>query len=97
MTSTRVAQVTGCLPFPVSHLLRISAFIRFTLFKYSIAMILTLVFSSFSRKVLNWTHFVPISTGMLTTLPSVHVKFSSSGMVGLVPGIYAVYYSGTVR
>jgi len=33
---------------------------------------------------------VAISTGMLTTLPSVHVNFSSSGRVGLVPGLQDV-------
>ena len=50
-------------------------------------MILTLdpVLSS-RRKVPNWTYLVAISTGMLITLPSVHVNFSSSGKVGVVPG-----------
>ena len=50
-------------------------------------MILTLdpVLSS-RRKVPNWTYLVPISTGMLSTLSSVHLNFSSSGRVGLVPG-----------
>ena len=50
-------------------------------------MILTLdpVLSS-RRKVPNWTYLVAISTGMLSTRPSVHLNFSSSGRVGLVPG-----------
>ena len=43
-------------------------------------------FMSSRRKVPNLTYLVPISTGMLSTLPSVHLNFSSSGKVGLVPG-----------
>jgi len=35
-----------------------------------------------------WTYLVAISTGMLTTLPSVHVNSSSSGRAGPVPGMY---------
>ena len=42
------------------------------------------------RKILNLTYLVAISTGMLTTLPSGHVKFSSSAKVGLVTGLYVV-------
>ena len=38
------------------------------------------------RNVPNSTYLVAISTGMFTTLLSVHVNFSSSGRVGLVPG-----------
>ena len=38
----------------------------------------------------NWTYLVAISTGMLTTLPSVYVNLSSSGKVGLVPGLYVL-------
>ena len=60
-------------------------------------MILTLVFSSFSKIVPNWRYLVPIFTGMLITLPSVHVNFSSSSRVGLVPGLHVMYYSNTVR
>ena len=87
--STRVAQFTGCLPLPVSHSLRISVFICTGLFKYLCAIILTLdPFLSSKRKVPNWTYLAAISTGMLTTLPSVHVNFSSSGRVGLVPRMY---------
>ena len=52
-------------------------------------MILTLdpVLSS-RRKVPNLTYLIVISTGMFTTLSSVHVNFSSSGKVGLVPGVH---------
>ena len=41
---------------------------------------------SSKRNVPNGKNLVDISTGMLSTLPSVHVNFSSSGRVGLVPG-----------
>ena len=52
-------------------------------------MILTLdPFASFKRKVPNWKYLIPTSTGMLITLSSVHVNFSSSGKVGLVPGCH---------
>ena len=54
-------------------------------------MVLTLdPFWSSRRKVPNWAYLVAISAGMLTTLPSVHVNFSSSGRVGLVPGLYVL-------
>ena len=90
-TSTRVAQVTGCLPRPVSHSWRISVFIRSASFKCLCAIIVTLdPFLSSRRKVPNWTYLVAISTGMLTTLPSGQVNFSSSGRVGLVPGLQDV-------
>ena len=89
--STRVAQVTGCLPLPVSHSLRISVFICIGLFKHLCAIILTLdPFLSSRRKMPKRTYLVAISTGMLTTLPSVHVNFSSSGRVGLVSGMYVL-------
>ena len=75
-TSTRVAQVTGCLPFPVNHSWRISVFIRSASFRCLCAIILTLdPFLSSRRKVPNCTYLVAISTGILITLPSVHVKF----------------------
>ena len=35
----------------------------------------------------NWTYSVPISTGILISLPLIHVNFNSSGSVGLVPGL----------
>ena len=90
--STRVAQVTGCLPLPVSHSLRISVFICTGLFKHLCAIILTLdPFLSSRRKMPKRTYLFAISTGMLTTLPSVHANFSSSGRVGLVPGMYGMY------
>ena len=55
------------------------------------AMIVTLdPFWSSRRKVPNWTYLVAISTGTLTTLPSIHVNLSSSCRVGLVPGVYVV-------
>ena len=90
-TSTRVAQVTGCLPLPANHSWRISVFIRSASFKCLWAIIFTLdPFLSSRRKVPNWTYLVATSTGMLTTPPSVHVNFSSSGRVGLVPGLQDV-------
>ena len=89
--STRVAQVTGCLPLPVSHSLSISVFICTGLFEHLCAIILTLdPFLSSRRKMPKRTYLAAISIGMLTTLPSVHVNFSSSGRVGLVPGMYVV-------
>ena len=88
-TLTRVAQVTGCLPLPVTHSWRISVLIRSGSFKFLWAMFLTLdpVLSS-RRKVPNRTYLVAISTGMLVTLWSAHVNLSSSGRVGLVPGLH---------
>ena len=60
-------------------------------FKFLWAMILTLdPFLSSRRKVPNWTYLVVISTGMLITLWSAHVNLSSSGRVGLVPGLHVV-------
>ena len=54
-------------------------------------MILTLdPFLSSRRKVLNLTYLVAISTGMLITFPSIHVNLSSSGRVGVVPGVHVV-------
>ena len=90
-TSTRVAQVTGCLPLPVSHSWRISVLIRSASLRCLWAVILTLdpVLSS-RRKVPNETYLVPISTGILITLPSVQVNLDSSGRVGLVPGWWGV-------
>ena len=86
-TSTRVAQVTGCLPLSVSHSERISMLIRSASFKFLWAIILTLdPVLSFKRKAPNEIYLVPTSTGMLSTLLSVHVNFISSGRVGLVPG-----------
>ena len=90
-TSTRVAQFIGCLPVPVNYSWRISVFIRSASFKCLWAIIFTLdPFLSSRRKVPNWTYLVATSTGMLTTLPSGHVNFSSSGRVGLVPGLQDV-------
>ena len=62
--------------------------IRSASFKCLWAMILTSdpVLSS-SRKVPNGTYLVAISTGMLTTLWSVHMNLSSSSRVGLVSGM----------
>ena len=45
---------------------------------------------SSKRKAPNWTYLAAICTGMLITLPSVHVNFNSSGRVGLVPGLQDV-------
>ena len=65
--------------------------IRSGSFKFLWAMILTLdPFLSSRRKVPNETYLVAISTGMFTTLLSVHVNLSSSCNVGLVPGLYVV-------
>ena len=65
--------------------------IRSASFKCLCAMILTLdPFLSSRRKVPNWTYLVAISTGMFITLLSVHVNFSSSGRVGVVPGVHVV-------
>ena len=90
-TSTRVVQVTGFLPFSVSHSWRISVLICSASQWFLRAMILTLdPFWSSKRRVPNWTYLVAISTGRLTTLPSVHVNLSSSGRVGSVPGLYVV-------
>ena len=90
-TSIRVAQVTGCLPLPVTHSWRISVLICSASEWCLWAIIFTLEpFLSSRRKIPNWTYLVAISTGMLTTLPSVHVNFSSSGRVGLVPGLQDV-------
>ena len=85
-TSTSVFQFTGCLPFSVSHSWMISVLILLASFKCLWAIIFTLdpVLSS-RRKALNLTYLVSISTGTLSTLPSVHMNFSSSGRVGLVP------------
>ena len=59
--STSAAQVTGCLPLPVSHLLRISVFICTGWFKRSCAIILTLEpFLSSRRKMPNRTYLVAI-------------------------------------
>ena len=89
-TSTRVVQVTGFLPLPVSHSWRISVLMCSELLFWW-AMILTVdPFWSSRRKVPNWTYLVAISTGTLTTLPSVHLNLSSSGRVGSVPGLYVV-------
>ena len=91
-TSTSVVHVTGCLLLPVSHSRRISVFICSALFKCLCAIMSTLdPLLSSSRKALNRTYLVAISTGMLTTLPSVHVNFSSSGRVGLVSGMYVLW------
>ena len=56
-------------------------------FKCLRAMILTFdPFLSSRRKMPNETNLVAISTRMLSTLPSVHVNFSSSSKEGLVSG-----------
>ena len=90
-TSTRVAQVTDCVPLPSSHSWKISVLICSELLRCLWAMILTFdPFWSSKRRVPNWTYLVAISMGMLTTLPSIHVNLSSSGRVGSVPGSYVV-------
>ena len=97
-TSTSNAHVTGCLPLPVSHSWRISVLIRSASFECLWAMFLTLdpVLSS-RRKVPNWTYLVPTSSEMFTTLLSVHVNLSSSGRVGLVPGLHVCKNSKKVK
>ena len=65
--------------------------IRSASFKCLWAMILILdPVLSLRRKVPNRTYLVAISTGMLVTLWSAHVNLSSSGRVGLVPGLHVV-------
>ena len=65
--------------------------IRSASFKRLWAIIFSLdPFLSPRRETPNWTYLVATSTGMLITLPSVHVNVSSSGRVGLVPGTYIV-------
>ena len=89
-TLTRVVQVTG-FPLPSSHSWKISVLICSELLWFLWAIFLTLdPFRSSKRRVPNWTYLVDISTGMLTTLPSVHVNLSSSGRVGSVPGLCSV-------
>ena len=91
-TSTRVVQVTGCLPLPFNHSWRIFVLISSALSLHSRIMLSTLApRSSSSRNVPNVLYLVAISTGMLTTLPSVHVNFSSSGRVGRPPGLQGVW------
>ena len=78
-TSTSVAQVTGCLPLPVSHCFRISILICSASFKCLWATISTLDPSvSSRRKVPNWKYLLVIFSGIL--------NFSSSGRVGFLPG-----------
>ena len=92
-TSTRVAQFTGCLPLPVSHSWRISVLIHSASVKCLWAIIFTLdPFLSSRRRVPNLTYLVATSAGMLTTLPSLHANFRSSGRVSLVPGLQDVLY-----
>ena len=52
---------------------------------------------SLRRKVPNQTYLVAISSGMLITLPSVHVNFNSSGRVGLVPVLHVVCKDSTTH
>ena len=72
--------------------------IRSGSFKFLWAIFLTLdPFLSSRRKVPNRTYLVDISSEMFTTLPSVHVNLSSSGRVGLVPGLHAVCKDSTTQ
>ena len=72
--------------------------IRSASFECLCVMILTLdPLLSSRRKVPNWTYLIAISTGMFTTLLSVHVNFSSSGRVGLVPGVHGVCKDNTTH
>ena len=97
-TLTSVTQVTGCLPLPVSHSWRISVLIRSGSFKFLWAIFLTLdPVLSLRRKVPNLTYLVAISSGILITLPSVHGNLSSSGSVGLVPGLHAACKDSTTH
>ena len=90
-TSTRVAQVTGCLPLPVSHSWKNSVLISLPSCWCLWAIILTLDPSLSSRsKVPNLTYLVPTSAGILTTLPPAKLNLNSSGRVGLVPGWWYV-------
>ena len=97
-TSTRVAQVTGCLPLPVSHSWRISLLISLGSLLCLRAISLAIdPFLSPKRTVLNLTYLVAISIGMLISLPSLHVNISSSGRVGLVPGLQGVHVRGNMQ
>ena len=91
-TFTRVFQVTGCLPLPVSHSWRISVFIlsASSLNFCSIILILNPFLSS-RRNVPKLIYLVDIATGILTTLLSVHSNFRSSCRVGLMPGLQDVF------
>ena len=84
MTSTRVAQVTGCLPLPFSHSSRISMLILEGSEWCLLSMLLTFCpLSSSSRRVPKHLYSSPISFAMLILFLSARINFSSSGNVGL--------------
>ena len=88
-TFTRVSQVTGCLPLPVSHSWRISVLIRSGLSLCAWTMLSTLFpESSSSRIVPNILYCVPISWGILIFFcwPG---KLSSSCRVGVLPAVWS--------
>jgi len=83
-TSTRVSQVTGCLPLPVSHSWRISVLIRSALSLYSWTMLSTLApESSSSRIVPNVLYCVLISWGYWFSSPGQGSSAAHAGVGGL--------------
>ena len=83
-TLTRVAQVTGCLPFPASHFSRMSLLIRSGSFEYLQVMFFTFApVLSCRRRMPNCSYLVPISSKRWTFVLSAYVKVSNSGIVGL--------------
>ena len=87
-TSTRVSQVTGCLPLPVSHSWRIFVLISSALSLCSRTMLSTWApLSSSSRIMPNFVYCVPITWGILI-LFSWPGKFSSSCRVGRLPAAW---------
>ena len=94
-TSTRVAQVTGCLPLPFTHSRRIAVLICSILWWCSYSRFLTLdPFLSSRRSAPNWTYLIDISTAILIFLPPVCVNCSSSSRLSLV---HKLCYSGTTN
>ena len=83
-TSTRVVQVTGCLPLPFNHSWRIFVLISSALSLHSRIMLSTLApRSSSSRNVPNILYCVPICWGILILL-SRPGKLNSSRRVGVL-------------
>ena len=83
-TSTRVAQVIGCLPLPFSHSSRISRLISEGSERCLLSMLLTFrPYLSSMRWMPKYLQRSPISFAMLIHSLSAHVNFSSSGSVGL--------------
>ena len=83
-TSTRMAQVTGFLPFPFSHSSRISVLILEGSEWCLLSMFLTFCpVSSSRRRVPKHLYSSPISFAMLILFSLASENLSSSGSVGL--------------